>query len=408
MNNPIKKGLPASGIDYQPYWGGDHSNPHERDSTPERAKQLMDALKPIMEKILVDWDMPLSLLDLGCNNGYFVFEFLKTFPAAKAVGLDYHQPAIDVANKIADNFHETRASFQLCDLNNWVAVAQRMTIYRPTIIFALSIFHHLNDPIQLASLCDLAAPIIVIEYQHKGEYGEIEPFLVPNFIRMANFTTYYSNQTKDVEGEQREIVIYADHRLCDKREHYLVQKWLNIHDSNRLMGNIVQRYHIHVRLPETKDQFIKFERGPEGDSIVEVRNYISGDLLLDHCSEIPQIRKKLLGLLWHLGDNKTIHGDLLCNILVDHDLNLQLIDKNDTAYDIGLDWNHFYIHQVRFMKHFHAHNPICQIIPRTQEQYCELDLLAIEWLLNYFHLEPLSASERATYYAFLNQKRRFR
>ncbi len=394
----IKKGLPANGRDYQPYWGGDFSNPHERDSTPMRASQVMNQLKSILGQLNLK---RLVLMDLGCNNGYFALEFLKTFPEAEKVrGIDYHKPAIDIANKIADNFHMTKAIFIPADLNNEREIGSLFTAIRPTIVFAMSIFHHLDDPMKLVSLCDMSAVILAIEYQHMGQYGKIEEFLLGRFDRVHSFETRYNNQGPDLTGESREMVFYMDkdflpcNEVIDGRT--VVDKWLQYHESGQ----------INYFLLKNKFGLLyvdKFERHTEYDNFKTHSFFIAGMPVLDLPKhQPPSFRQLLFSVIFNLALSQKIHGDLLTNLIYENKNGSLTVIDYDTVYSIKTTlWADFYRARGRFMKHFNKNNPIQQTLPTTEKEYLQLDIKVFKYLCNYFHLTPLSREEQWDYFSVL-------
>ena len=80
-----------------------------------------------------------SVLDLGCNSGYFCFEALRR-GAARVVGVDHSATAIRGARKLADCLG-VEADFQVRDWNK-DPLTERFDY-----VLCLNVLHHLDNPL---------------------------------------------------------------------------------------------------------------------------------------------------------------------------------------------------------------------------------------------------------------------
>ncbi|WP_233560235.1 class I SAM-dependent methyltransferase [Oleomonas cavernae] len=80
-----------------------------------------------------------TVLDLGCNTGYFCFEAVKR-GAARVVGYDHSPAAIKRARLLADCLGAT-VEFEVRDLNTFPVVEKF------DYILCLNVLHHLDNPL---------------------------------------------------------------------------------------------------------------------------------------------------------------------------------------------------------------------------------------------------------------------
>lgn len=97
-----------------------------------------------------------TVLDLGCNHGFFCFEAIRR-GAARVVGIDHSPDIIRKARLLADAIGSA-VDFQVRDVNT---MALRETF---DYILCLNLLHHLDNPLlSLRNMMDFARERLVIE-----------------------------------------------------------------------------------------------------------------------------------------------------------------------------------------------------------------------------------------------------
>ncbi|MCB1378330.1 MAG: methyltransferase domain-containing protein [Alphaproteobacteria bacterium] len=97
-----------------------------------------------------------TVLDLGCNHGFFCFEAVKR-GAARVVGIDYSPEIIRRAKLLAEAMGVT-VEFEVRDINHQ-PITERFDY-----VLCLNLLHHLDDPLlQLDRLMRAADERLVLE-----------------------------------------------------------------------------------------------------------------------------------------------------------------------------------------------------------------------------------------------------
>jgi SAM-dependent methyltransferase len=375
-----QKGVPMAPLIYQPKWRPD--TPWlidvERDSTPARADLLWTKIDPTGHHIL----------DLGCNNGYFLFEAAKR-GARVCWGVDYHQPAIDAASQVRHQFTPThpyvdRVNLKCFDLTDLHRVRDILSRARPTIILLFSIFHHLPDDIarRLVDYCLMAAKHVIIEYPNEKEHwrelvkGQAECQIEEEFV----FDAYYNNLTNpDHQGYKRPIYHYWDPQ-CDA-------KWVHYHD-NRVLNTFWQK----------RDRVTKhFYEGRRPELLEATLLHHATPLFLVK-GPIPHLREQLIDLLNQLGSEKKVHCELYKNILYE-DGKIWPSDW-ETEFYMSDSVERFYNDVVRTNRVFGKVDETDKtLITYPNRGLIErLDIKHVSALLHHFGLPALSSIEVAAYY----------
>ena len=85
---------------------------------------------------LLPQDMPLSVLDIGCEQGYFVFRMAER--GGFCIGIDWDRHKIEIAQALSTVYNVNNALFAQMDINNKTA----STLPKVDMVICLSIFHH--------------------------------------------------------------------------------------------------------------------------------------------------------------------------------------------------------------------------------------------------------------------------
>lgn len=85
---------------------------------------------------LVPKNKPLSVLDIGCNQGYFVFRMAER--GGLCIGIDWDRHKIEVAHALATVYNLPNALFAQMEVNEEIAA----TFPKVDMVICLSIFHH--------------------------------------------------------------------------------------------------------------------------------------------------------------------------------------------------------------------------------------------------------------------------
>lgn len=111
-----------------------------------------------------------SVLDLGCNEGYFTFEAIKR-GVKSGLGIDARSENIDKANFIKANSQSSNCEFKLADIYQYPYGEQTFDI-----VFLLGILYHVENPIGLIRLASsLSSKFLFVETQLCKTQGSI-PF----------------------------------------------------------------------------------------------------------------------------------------------------------------------------------------------------------------------------------------
>ncbi|MFZ2868658.1 class I SAM-dependent methyltransferase [Zavarzinia sp.] len=145
-----------------------------------------------------------SVLDLGCNSGYFCFEALRR-GATRVVGVDHSETAIRGARKLADCLGVT-ADFQVRDWNT--APLAGSFDY----VLCLNVLHHLDNPmLVLDQLIAATKGSLVMEMAGLGFHTvrrrlSILPLFTVLFSRCP--VIYVGREKKPAAGRERPKVKY--------------------------------------------------------------------------------------------------------------------------------------------------------------------------------------------------------
>ena len=85
---------------------------------------------------LLPQDIPFSVLDIGCEQGYFVFRMAER--GGFCIGIDWDRHKIEIAQALSTVYNVNNALFAQMDINNKTAA----TLPKVDIVICLSIFHH--------------------------------------------------------------------------------------------------------------------------------------------------------------------------------------------------------------------------------------------------------------------------
>lgn len=138
------------------------------------------------------------IADVGCNNGYYMFEMLK-FNPAKIIGFD---PVIAFKKQFdfINHFVKSDIEFELLGVENLVSFCKEKNIYFD-VIFCLGVLYHRSDPIKTLkslSMClkkggELILDTLIIE-------SNLDICLSPakSYAKMSN--TYFIPSISALQG----------------------------------------------------------------------------------------------------------------------------------------------------------------------------------------------------------------
>ena len=145
---------------------------------------LQDRLAPRtdMRKTMLPWHLVdgLSVLDLGCNNGYFTREAMK-HGAKRAVGVD-ESNAILGARELAEE-EGVKAEFWQLDLDS---VEFRRHCPRFDVVFLLSVLTHVKDKEEFLNWLDGIVKFILVFESNHGESNKQHIELVKKHMYFKN------------------------------------------------------------------------------------------------------------------------------------------------------------------------------------------------------------------------------
>lgn len=134
---------------------------------PERYLTYADERgRPFVELIArVPAERPRSVVDLGCGPGNLTRLLTRRWPAARVLGIDSSPEMIATASSA-----ETRATFEVRDLREWVATAPRASV---DVLVSNATLQWVPGHLDLlASLLDAVAPGGWLAFQVPGNFHE--------------------------------------------------------------------------------------------------------------------------------------------------------------------------------------------------------------------------------------------
>lgn len=153
-----------------------------------------------------------SVLDLGCNHGFFCFEAIRR-GATRVVGLD-HSPAIVRKARLLAGAIGSPVVFEVCDLNT-TPLAQPFDY-----ILCLNLLHHFDNPMGvLHNMMDMAKERLVIEAAGLSLFDYFRRLeVVPFFAFLLSFTPiiYIAHVQSKLPGNPGKLKYYFT-RLALKR-----------------------------------------------------------------------------------------------------------------------------------------------------------------------------------------------
>jgi tRNA (mo5U34)-methyltransferase len=129
-------------------------------------------------KMLGDQLSNTSILDLGCNCGFFTLE-MAALGAKRALGLDFRKENLDQAEMLKWAFGVERADFQSANVKDMASEGESFDV-----VLNLGLMYHLTTPYEVLKSCfDLTRKFCVVDtLTHKENFSGYH-------IRMANIAS---------------------------------------------------------------------------------------------------------------------------------------------------------------------------------------------------------------------------
>lgn len=380
-------------LHYQPIWNKEHKfdfSQVERNSTPEKADMVFSYLKAMGIEFST-----LRLLDLGCNEGYFLFEAIHL--GAEAVfGVDYFEPAVKIIQKLQKELQIKNLTIYQQDLNDLTALKRILSTAKPTVILLNSILHHLPNfqRWELVRYCSYASNILIFEFDSNDldKHRQYIESIIDTRIKFCGMPNgWYNNKTaNDYLGVKRAMALYFDPR-CDR-------KWIQFHDNQ-----VLNRFEVRNGM--------LFKYNVEGPShfLIESRPYYPGKLLwFTPRTEIqnkPRFREQLWVLLKEFAKRHMLHCELVHNIILYMNETNQNIVPID--FETCFDLRHF-----SYLDFFNTHIRINPAIGKVDNMDCyhtglpfdlisDIDIDHINAILFQFHCPLISDKEYQVYHQIL-------
>lgn len=363
MNNSLSDLVKALPEVYQPIFG----HPEFSNSVSRECENRLTAIVQVYKALEKQLSRPLSVLDLGCAQGFFSFSLAKL--GAKVHGIDYLGANIAVCQILMHRNPEFKVSFETRRIEDFLS---KLTLGKYDLVLGLSVFHHIIHEkgigvVQkiLAELSDKVT-VGVLELALKTEplyWGEAQPQdprqLLESFAfvheierynthlsdiprpmyAVSNYCWLLDDQTGKFDEWQADSHIFAKGTHQGSRRYFfgngLCVKIFRIDLAERAEINL-NEYSNEVRfLLDPPPGFAAPRMSLQGQNKQEVwlvREHLPGELLVDIISagkpyETEYVLQEVLAQLVALESSGLYHNDLRAwNVLICPDGEVRLID----------------------------------------------------------------------------------